>query len=390
MQEIDPVDEHGLTDIVGAWCNGPALASLLLTFVVAALVVPLLAPFFAALVPVSATMIAAALGVAWVALGTSAAASQFAERAAGRPVSGVARAFAAAPRIVLGSLLLVVLLAGAFAIFALIAAAVLVACRLPIVGPVLYAVAVPALTVAGAAFLLVLVAMALLTLPVLWERHSLRTALAQSWAIVARRRQRAFAELITFLLVGAVAAAVLSASMLAVFERITALAAPLAGIVSPPAALASFAAAWSPAGVAALPAAASLGAALVLAIALALLTAIGLSGLVIAYGRAADGMDIAVARAAAARAIVELQVKKSEAIEETGLLLRRMRRRGNGARGTVPPSAPIVSSPPPDGTGITLAAEGSGFACARCAAPAQPGDLYCGNCGQRLSSPLVA
>ncbi len=390
MQENDSADDRSSPDAISACGNGRALASLLLTFAGATLVVPLVVSFVASPAPASAAPIAAALSVVLVVLGASAAASQFAERLAGRPVSSVARAFAAAPRIVLGSVLLALLLSGAGAVFALVAAIVLVACRLPVVGPVLYAVAVPALTLAGAALLLALAAAALLTLPALWEQHALRTALAQSWAIVARRRQRAVAELTVFVLVAALAAVVLSACLFVVFEGMTAVAVPLAGIASPPQALAAFAAGWPSLGAASLPAPVRVGAALLLATALALLTAVVLSGLLFAYRRSSDGIDIAVARATVARVVVELQVKKSEAIEEAGSLLQRMRRPRERHPDAAPPPVRIVSSQLEMATASALEAERPRPACAHCAASAQPGDLYCGNCGRRLSPPLVA
>ena len=122
MQENDSADDRSSPDAISTCGNGRALASLLLTFAGATLVVPLVVSFVASPAPASAAPIAAALSVVLVVLGASAAASQFAERLAGRPVSSVARAFAAAPRIVLGSVLLALLLSGAGAVFALVAA----------------------------------------------------------------------------------------------------------------------------------------------------------------------------------------------------------------------------------------------------------------------------
>lgn len=376
---VSVADPYGLLRLADAWRNGKALATLLIVFVAVALV----GLFVLVRASADAMPIAFALCAALAVFGVTAAASQFAEQAGGRPVSGVARALAAAPRIVLRCALLAGLLAVVLATFVLLAAAILFFCRLPVVGPVLYIVALPTLTMIGAALLLVSTAAALLTLPALWEGHSLRTALSQLYAIAAQRKLSAFANLILFLLVAAVVAVVVPAFVAVAFAMVCGLAVSVSSTIGVNDVLARLAGESPLAGAEPLVVAATIGAALVLAITIALLVATFLFGLAIAYRRSTDGIDIAGARAAFARAVVELQVKKGEAIEEAGSFVRWML----GARGWDSGRAPVSVVSPLAGEGVaTIASTATRpVSCARCAARAEPDDVFCGSCGERLS-----
>lgn len=359
----EPADDHadpcGPLDVADAWRNAQALATLLITFAVVASV--------ALLVAASAAPVAYPIGmilcIVLAALGLSAAGSQFVEQAAGRPALSVARAFAATPRIASGSLLLVGALAAAFAVFVLVAAALLYAGRLPAVGPILLLLVVPALTIVGAALLMALAFAALLTLPALWEGHSLRTALSQLCAIAAQRHRRAVGELILPLLVAGALAVVGCVFVLGAFALVAALATALSDTIRLDDVAAGLAAGPSLAGGA--PAiAAWTGVAMLATILGALCGAVFLFALAIGYRRCADGIDIAIARAAVARAIIELQVRKAETVEAIAPFVRRI-------------------------FGSTAPTVRHGIACPHCASSAQPDDVYCGNCGQRLSAPLV-
>lgn len=362
MPELDDdqADPCGPLDVAGAWRNAPALATLLVTSFVVTSVALLVA---ASATPV-AYPIAVILCAVLAALGLSAAGSQFVEQAAGRPVSSVARALAATPRIAAGSLLLAGALAAAFAVFVLVSAALLYACRLPAVGPILLLLVVPALTIAGAALFMALAFAALLTLPALWEGHSLRTALSQLCAIAAQRHRRAVGELILPLLVAGALAVVGCVFVLGAFALVAALATALSDAIRLDDLAAGLAAGPSLAG-GATAIAAWTGVAILVTIVGALWAAVFLFALAIGYRRCADGIDIAIARAAVARAIVELQVRKVEAVEAVAPFLRRI-------------------------FGSRAPAARHGVTCAHCASSAQPDDVYCGNCGQRLSAPLVA
>src|SRR5690606_24348947 len=251
-------DRCGPLCVADALCNGRALATLLASFVAVALL-GLLA--FRFITPGSA-LVAVPPAVAVAALGLTAAGSQFAAQAAGRPIPGVLQSFLAAPPIVLRIVLLAGLLSLVLLAFVLVVALVLLACRLPLVGALLYVVALPVLTIAGAALLLVLTAVALLSLPALWEGHSLRTVLSQAlaiagaalllvltavallslpalWeghslrtvlsqalAIAEARKLQAFADLLLFLVIAGLLAAVAAAFVLAGFALATGL--PLA------------------------------------------------------------------------------------------------------------------------------------------------------------------
>ncbi len=363
----------GPLGVADAWRNGPALATLLLTFVAVALL-GLLA-LACRSIGVLPTVSALGLAIAVAAFGAVAAGSQYAEQAVGRPVSSVPRAFAATPPIVLRALVLAGVLGLVLAAFVLVVAIVLLACRLPVVGPVLYVVALPALTLAGAVLLFGLSAAALLSMPALWEGHSLRTVLSQLGAIAAQRKLTAFANLLLFFLVAVVVATVVTMFLLAGFGLAAGLSVPLSGAASLDAVLAAWSGEARIADVGPYAVAGAVAAALVFAVAVALLAAVFLFGLTIAYLRSTDGIDIAAARAALGRAIVEMQVRKGQATEDLRARARRLRSMlGTGAARATRPAvaaAPVAASPAPG--------------CPHCDSPTAADDLFCGNCGQRLS-----
>lgn len=367
-------DPRSLLRVAEAWRNGPALATLFSTFVVVALV-----GLFCIGYGSSGTLpFAVALGFVLAGFGLTAAGLQFAEQAGGRPISSVTRAFSATPAIAARVVLLAGVLSIALFAFVLAAWAVLFACRLPLVGPILYVIAVPVLTLAGAMLLLATCASALLSLPALWEGHSLRTALSQLWAIGAQRKLEASTNLILFFLVVGLVAVVVSAFVLAGFGLATGLAVRFSAATGVENALALWTGRVSLVGAEAM--AVSAATALVFAITGTLLMAVFLFGLATAYLRTTDGIDIAAARAALGRAIVEIQVKRGQAVEDAKRLAQRMRRRTGFARRRA--AAPALAAfAPAEATNETASAA---VACAYCGSSAAHDDTFCGDCGKRL------
>lgn len=388
MQEHDDPADPSCESlaVADAWGNVRALETLLITFAVMAAVGLLVA---ASAAPVSYPL-GAMLAAVLAALGISAAGSQFLEQAAGRPVSSVARALAATPRILLGSLLLIALLVALLAAFVLASAAMLYACHLPVVGPVLLLVVAPALTIIGAALLAALSAAALLTQAALWEGHSLRTALSQLCAIAAKRSHRAVIDLLLPLLVAGALAVVGSIFVFAAFVLVASLAAALSGAMGVEDWLAGLAAGPSLVGDARATTAWA-GVAMLATIVSALWASIFLFAVAIGYRRCTEGIDIAIARATVARGIIELQVRRVEAVEEVVALARRIvgsvvPKPGRGALFSIAPAPTGAATATTDLAGL----QESRISCAHCASNAQPDDVYCGNCGQRLPPPLVA
>lgn len=371
-------EPRSLLRVADAWRNGRALATLLITFVVVALV-----GLFCLRYASNATLsFALALCLVLAGIGVTAAGSQFAEQADGRPVSSVARALAATPRILLRVLLLTGLLSIVFVAFVLVAGAVLFACRLPVVGPMLYVVALPGLTLAGAVLLLAASAAALLSLPALWEGHSLRTVLSQLGAIAAQRKLEASANLILFFLVAGLVTAVVSAFVLAAFGLATSFPAPFSPATDIEPSVSALAGRLSLVDARPLELAATAGAALVFAITGALLAAVFLYGLAIAYLRSTEGIDIAAARAALGRAIVEVQVKRGLMAEDTKRFAGRMRALLGPMRGRAAPQIVAV----PTGSAAAWVLPLPERSCAYCGSPAAHDDRFCGDCGRALSA----
>lgn len=389
MNETVSNDDRAVADgapcawlqIAEAWRNLPGLATLLLTFAGIAL----LSVLAVASASRAAGSIPGALAFALGLFGLAAAGSQFMEQAGGRPVSSVARAFAASPAIVARMLGLALVAFVGLLAFVLAAAVVLLACRLPVVGPALYVVALPFLALSGALVLAALGVAALLAVPVLWEGHSLRSALAQFCTVCARRAVPGFVDLsLLFVVVGVVALGV-AAFALVGFALVDALSAALVGVERPGSALASFAA-WTQGlsfadatetAVAARPAAVAVAAAAAVVPAAALVF-----GLALACRKSMAEIDIAAARATLGRAIVETQVKALQACDDARLALQRLRatvaQRRWGVRVAASPPAPAIAVA--GGPAGAAAAP----ACPQCGAVAASDDAFCGNCGRRL------
>jgi len=372
-----------------AWRNKAGICTLLASFVGAAVLT-------AAGTASGVFGIAALLGLlAFVILilGINAAGIQFMEQATGRPVSGVAAAFLASPMVALRTLGLGILLFLLMLVFTALAALVLFMCKIPVAGALLYALALPVLVFAAALAFLGLYVAGSLAAPALWEGHSLKSALSQLWAIATQRPMEAFLNLMLLF----VAATLIS---LLVFGFLGAGASMIGGLSTAILGgdlMHGFGAVFSGGGSTSLATAGMFGAGIVLAVAVALYTAVFMLGLALTYLKVSDGIDLAAAQQAMDAALAKTRERAQQMAEEAKRRgeearvaaqqrLEQMRAQSAAAAPAPAAAEPTTANVPlPDPAVAPPAPTAAALTCPSCHAEVQASDAFCGNCGHRLA-----
>jgi hypothetical protein len=180
---LGEADPYRLARIPEAWSNWPALRMLFATFVLCATLLALVAGEPAVIVAL--TTLAAAL-VALV--GVTAGGTQFMQQARREPVSRARVALVASPAAVLRTIGLAGVVVLGLGAFSLAAVLVLLLCRIPLLGSILYIAALPVLTLAGAVVAVAAAAVFALSAAAIWNGATVRQALTACRAIVTRRR----------------------------------------------------------------------------------------------------------------------------------------------------------------------------------------------------------
>ncbi|AKJ31697.1 hypothetical protein AAW51_5006 [Caldimonas brevitalea] len=413
---------HGLTRIGEAWRNGPALVTLVATFVAAALLIGLGAATGVALLMFVFGLLAWGL----VLLGLAAAGRQFMDQAQGLPVTGSAAAFGGSPMAVARLLGLALVCSLVVVAWLAVAALLLFFCKIPLLGGVLLVGVVPLLVFSGALLFLGLYVTWGLAAPALFEGHTLKRALSQLWAIITDRPLEAFLRLmLLFALVGLIAA--LTMAFIGAGFGITAgLAASILGgdigqMLGGPdmPQVSDSVSAGGHFG-------AGLGIGIVWAVVGAVFAALLLYGLCLSYLRLTADLDTTAAEAAVDTALARTREKAQQAAEDARRRAQELQaaarqraeqvRRGAPASaapsaesGTVPnaPSPAVVApggdppladdweSPPkgqgpaaPDDAGVGDGVQEPGapglLRCPSCKTVVAPTDTFCGACGRKL------
>ena len=314
-------------------------------------------------------------------IGICAAGIQFMDQAAGRPVSATVGALMASPMVVLRILgLSAVLLIGGLA-YAAVEAVILFLCKIPGIGPLLYAVALPVLVFTDALVILGFVVAASLSFPALCEGHSLKTALSQVWAIATQRPVEAILNLVLlFIMFGIIV------GLVSIFIALGALNSGLmSAVILGPAIGGGFSEAFGAlssgsfggaSGAGGLIVAGFFGSLVVFGIAGALFTAMLLLGLSLTYLKVTGGLDVTAAEAAMDGAIAKTKEKAQLAAEEARRRARdaqlAAQQRMDQARANQAARASLPMAPP------------AALACPACKAAVMPDEVFCGNCGHKL------
>ncbi len=330
--------------------------------------------------------------------GLNAAGIQFMEQAAGRPVSSVTSALLASPMVVLRTIGLVILLLLVMLVFTAVAALILFVCKIPVVGAILYMVALPLLVFTAALLLLGFYVIASLAAPALWDGHSLKSALSQLWAVATQRPMEAFLNLLLLVLATSFISLLVLAFLAAGGSMIGGLSASILGgqMMGELTSLSVDALMYGDFN-SGLVVAGVIGFAVVAVVGFTLYMAMCMLGVSLTYLKVSGGLDTAVAQQAMDAMVAKTRERAQQVADEARRRSEELRRRNEEARiatqqrleqqardsaaaarpATAPaPLAPIDAAvPPPVATVAT--------SCANCHGNVQPNDLFCGNCGHR-------
>jgi hypothetical protein len=372
-------DSSTLLDSIDAMRNWRAVALLLITLVIAALLTglgTLLAGLSYAFVGLFGL---AAYAVLFY--GANAVGMMLMDEAQGLPsrpiVDAVAYSLATSHR-----LLLVYVSIGAMFVAALLALAlVLVVCKIPLLGPLLYAFVFPAAVVLfGVALFALPTVVFPLSAPSVWAGASARECVSQLIAIARRRLMMVLVLMLAVTLIASMVALLIYAILFVGVSVTAGVSAPILGDIDGVGlgTMGTFGLGTTGAHATA----AGFGGGVLFAAAFTLPGLVYLRGASTVYLRALDGLDLA-AEQADVDAHLDYAREKARTMQEQAqaraqqVAERARSAAGNGSAGATgtPPDAYENPSSPPDA---------AAFRCAHCGAPVATGDTYCAVCGQPL------
>lgn len=367
---IDPNDPRSLLRLGDAWRCRAGLTTLMATFTCVAVLFVLGAASHSAALTAFLGLVSFVVYL----FGSTAAGTQFMELATGKPVRGTLLAVISVPMIVLRSLGLALTIVAVFLAFMLLAAILLLICKVPFFGTVLYVVVLPLLTFAAALLFLTSALAILLAAPALWEGQSLKTTLWTMLAMVSGRPVDALLNLMLLFLVAIVVSVAITGFILAGFGMATALS---AGILGGPI-VDSLSGPYGPmmggmgryGGELAFGGqlmAGMLGGAIILAVTEALIGSLFLLGLARVYLKLKVGVDLAATEAAM---FTSLSKMKENALQKLEHLRTAHEQRHTGATESPSQGAPSAAQ---DATN-----------CPSCGAPITAEAVFCSQCGHRL------
>ena len=382
--------QYSLLRLGDAWRNRAGMTTLLLTFITSAVLAG--AGLKSGVAPL--LFLLGLLAYLAVLFGISAAGIQFMEQAAGRPVSGVAGALLASPMVVLRMIGLGILVLLAMLVFTAIAALILFVCKIPVIGAILYMVALPVLVFAAALLILGSYVIASLAAPALWEGHSLKSALSQLWAVTTQRPLEAFLNLLLLVLATGIVSLLIFGFLTAGSSMIGGLSASILG--------SQMMGGLSTLSVDALMygrfdnglmVAGMVGLAIVALIGITLYLAMCMFGVSLTYLKVSAGLDTAAAQQAMEAVVAKTRERAQQVADEARRRGEELKRRNEEARAAAQQrleqqaraNAAASAEPAQLAAPADSATPAASATCANCHAEIQPSDLFCGNCGQRQS-----
>lgn len=329
--------------------------------------------------------------VAWLCVlaGSNAAGGVLMDAARGVPQRGIGDAlYSGAANVV--RYFIISLLAGLFFLAYLLALAIILfICKIPGIGPLLYAIVFPVLVVASAVAAIGLAIGMFLAGPAVWEGNSVRAACAKVMAIAAQRLPEVLIGAFLLNLLMLVIIAILWLIVLAGLGIVGGLSAAILG------ADISHAAAGLFSGLGGLAQgfggggegmgyiyAAVFGVTVLAAIACAALLSVMMMGVNLIYLQASEGLDTAAVEAAITQRLEQARQKAGDVQERVIQRAQEVQERARRAAATQPDAA----TPMPPVPQVPAATPESGIAakCPQCGAPVITDDPFCGSCGHRL------
>lgn len=327
--------------------------------------------------------------------GINAAGMLLMDQARGAPLRGLVDALVygllCIPKVVVLGLAFFLVALGVFLALALL----LLVCKIPALGPVLFTVVFPLAVVIAGVTICGLVLCMFLALPAIWEGATITRAIAQSLAIVRSRIVEAFVLLavvgLLSFIVGLIVFGVLGTGLLPTLGLSASIIGsgggagmdgigggiggmgPLGGLMG-----------MMQGGGGGYAIAGSIGGGVLWAVAATLVSQVWLLGLNLVYLRVSEGLDaqgteqaLAHGLAEARRRSVEMGQKAREAAERAR---GQVRPHAGPSAAATPAAAPAAAAP----TVIIPPAAPLAMACPSCRATVTTEDLFCGACGHRL------
>jgi len=259
-----------------------------------------------------------------------------------------------------------------FVLFALVLLLILVVCKIPFLGPVLYAVVLPVATLATAAFIAALYFVVMpLSFPAVWAGDTAMQAVAKLWAIVRQRLVQVVVLVLLLALLSLVIGGVIALFTLAALGIVGTLSAvllPTGGGIGGLMSGMMMGAGREGAGYLI---AGGIGSAIVFAIVTIVPFLILLRGYCLIYLEVIQGIDFSAAEAQLKSKMDNLQRQAREAQE----------RAREKTQAPVPASAPreTPGAAPTAGPAAPAATK-----CPQCGAGVSSDDAFCGGCGAKL------
>ena len=336
--------------------------------------------------------------VAWlcVLVGSNAAGGVLMDAARGVPQRGIGDALYSGAANV-GRYFIISLLAGLFFLAYLLALAIILfICKIPGIGPLLYAIVFPVLVVASAVVAIGLAIGMFLAGPAAWEGNSVRAACAKVMAIAAQRLPEVLIGAFLLNLLMLVIIAILWLIVLAGLSIVGGLSASILG------ANISYAAAGLFSGLGGIAHglggiahglggggegsgyiyAAVFGVTVLAAIACGALLSAMIMGVNLIYLQASAGLDTAAVEAALSQRLEQAKQKAGDVQERVIQRAQEVQERSRRAAAT-PPAAATPIPPAPQVPAVTPES-GVAAKCPQCGAPLITDDPFCGSCGHRL------
>lgn len=352
-----------------------------LVFITTALVFAL----FSYLAAIGGGVVVAALGGLLVFLisvyGSSAVGYMLMNDAKGSPPLSIAEALLLSLRTTHRWLAVMILALLVFVLFVLVLLLILVVCKIPFLGPVLYAVVLPVATLATAAFIAALYFVVMpLSFPAVWAGDTAMQAVAKLWAIVRQRLVQVVVLVLLLALLCLVIGGIISLLTLGGLAVVGALSAALlptgggiGGLMSGMMMGAGREGAGYLIG-------GGIGTAIVFAIVTIVPFLILLRGYCLIYLEVIQGIDFSAAEAQLKSRMENIQRQAREAQE-------RAREKMQPAPVSTPAAPPPVPQPAPSAAptapaaGVAAPAAGK---CPQCGAAVAADDAFCGGCGAKL------
>ena len=288
------------------------------------------------------------------------------------PMAAVAASLATSHRLILVFLLLGAIYLAAFLVLAL----VLFLCKIPLLGPLLYAVVFPvAVVIFGVAMFALPTVVFPLSAPSIWNGAGTLECVSQLLAIARKRLVLVLLLMIAVAFIAGLVAFLIGAILFFGAAVVGLLSVPIlggagmGGIMGGMMGGGEFGMAGAMGSLGGHAIGAAIGGGILFAIAFTLPGLVYLRGACTVYLRAIDGLDLAAEQAEMDAKMAAMQAKAREMQP--------------AARAPAPPPVEPAAAPaavPVAATGAVAAV----LACPHCGAAITPGDAFCGECGQKL------